>query len=334
MTRRRVVRFRASRLEKIAVWHPIPYSQSSATRRGFTLIELLVVIAIIAVLIALLLPAVQQAREAARRTQCKNNLKQIALAAHNHHDVYLNFPYAILDRQFEQSATDPKTYVTGLIELLPFLERDAVAQRWNPDLPRNSTDDSDGDGYTNAMLQKMLIPTYTCPSMSPPSGPLGGAEERAYCSYLLHSGTQDTTWHPYWAMYGMTSPPAYDGIFMPRWYDYPNVNKEVRIGDVSDGTSNTFLVGETDFKPQGAPSTSYGGVWAYGYCGYSYGSTDNPFNVHNNTNTVYGAYRSEHTGGANFAFTDGSVRFVSESIDNDLYQGLGTRAGNEVLGEF
>ena len=314
---------------------PIPDSRRS--RQGFTLIELLVVIAIIAVLIALLLPAVQQAREAARRAQCKNNLKQIGLAAHNHHGVYGFFPYAILDRQFDQSATDPNTYATGLIELLPFLERDAVAQRWAIEEPRNSTNDADGDGYTNAELQQMLIPSYTCPSMSPPSGPLGGAaEDRGYCSYLLHSGTQNTMWHPYWAFYipGSTSPPEFDGIFMPRWYDYPNVNKEVRIADVLDGTSNTFLAGETDFMPQGVPSTSYGGVWAYGYGGYAFGSTDTPFNVHNNTGNVYGAYRSQHTGGAHFALTDGSVRFVSESIADSLYQSLGTRAGSEVIGEF
>ena len=312
---------------------PIPASRP--LRRGFTLIELLVVIAIIAVLIALLLPAVQQAREAARRTQCKNNLKQIALAAHNHHDVYLNFPYASVNCQPDAVTLSDATWVSGLTLLLPFLERDDIAQRWNPDLPRNSTDDSDGDGYTNATLQQMLIPSYTCPSMSPPSGPL--TEDRAYCSYLLHGGTQEAMYHAYWEMMGMPRPPEYSGIFMPKWYNPETdttYNEEVGMSDVTDGTSNTFLVGETDFKPQGVPSTTMGGVWAYGYIGYCWGTTDVPFNNHDNTGTVYGAYRSEHTGGANFALTDGSVRFVSESIDNDLYQGLGTRAGNEVIGEF
>ena len=179
-------------------------SGSGHPRRGFTLIELLVVIAIIAVLIALLLPAVQQARAAARRASCLNNLKQIALAAHNHHDVHNEFPHGVTDRQPGDTAN---TYSTGLIALLPFLERDDIAQRWDPEEPRNSTVDTDGDGYTNADLQKMLIPTYTCPQMSPPSGPLGGTEERAYCSYLLHAGTQDAVLHPYWMYYGFTEPP-------------------------------------------------------------------------------------------------------------------------------
>jgi len=292
-------------------------------RRGFTLIELLVVIAIIAVLISLLLPAVQQARSAARRTPCTNDLKQMALGIHNFHDVYGKFPYATLDKQPGETAS---SWSTGLIQILPFLERDDVAQRWDEKLPRNSTVDSDGDGYTNATVQKMLIPTYVCPQMSPPSGPLGGAEERGYCSYLPSAGTPDATLHPY--------PPGgveveFDGVILPQKRDL-NVNREARMGEVTDGTSNTFLVGETDFKPQGVASTMYGGVWAYGYIGYAWGTTFHPFNKHDHTSAPYGAFRSEHTGGGNFALTDGSVRFFSENMDNAPYQAFGTRSGGEV----
>jgi prepilin-type N-terminal cleavage/methylation domain-containing protein len=298
--------------------------------RGFTLIELLVVIAIVATLISLLLPAVQQVRAAARRAQCLNNLKQIAIAAHNHHDVKGHFPYAVLDKQPNETTA---TYATGLARLLPYLERDDLARRWDVDQPRNSTADSDGDGYTNAMLQKMLIPAYTCPQMSPPSGPLGGTEERAYCSYLLHAGTADAELYAYWSYFGLTEPPKWAGVFMPRLAAY-SVNKEVRMGDITDGTSNTFLVGETDFKPRGVASTEMGGVWAYGYIGYSWGTTYVPFNKHDNTEAVYGAYRSEHPGSGNFALSDGSVRSLSGNVDNGVYQALGTRAGGEMAAEF
>ena len=113
---------------------------------------------------------------------------------HGYHDVYQVFPYATLDRQPGETAN---TYVTGQILIPAFLEQDAVARRWNPNLPRNSTDDPDGDGTTNASLQTKLIPTYVCPSMTRPTGPLGGAENRAYCSYLFSSGTPDAALYPY-----------------------------------------------------------------------------------------------------------------------------------------
>lgn len=305
-------------------------------RSGFTLIELLVVIAIIAVLVALLLPAVQQARAAARRAQCLNNLKQIALAAHNHHDVHQHFPHGVTDRQPGDTAN---TYESGLIDLLPYLERDDIAQRWDSDEPRDSTVDADGDGYANADLQKLLIPTYLCPQMSPPNGPLGGEEDRAWCSYLLHAGTQDAVLHPYWMYYGFTAAPAYDGIFVPDCWDNAlgrAHNKPVKMSYVTDGTSNTLLVGETDFKPHGVPSTDMGGVWAYGYIGYAWGTTYWPLNMHDHdpADSPLGAYRSEHTGGVNFALADGSVRFFSENIDNTIYEALGTRAGGEVTAEL
>ncbi len=304
---------------------------STVSRRGFTLIELLVVIAIIAILIALLLPAVQQAREAARRTQCKNNIKQIVLATHNFHDTHGKLPYATQDR--EPGAT-ADSWVTGFIQILPFLENDAIAQRWDPEERRDSTADADGDGFTNASLQQYKIPTLLCPTMTEPTGPLGGTEDRAPCSYLFSAGTQDTSLLHYAAYYGGTVP-AYNGAIVPFITDDatdPNQTR-TKFRDVIDGLSNTFLLGETDFAPEGVPSTSMGGVWAFGYIGYTWGTTYNQFNNHNNTGTVYGAFRSQHPGGAHFAMADGSVRFFAETTEQTTLDAYATRAGGEVISE-
>lgn len=304
-------------------------------RSAFTLIELLVVIAIIAILIALLLPAVQQAREAARRSQCKNNLKQVALATHMFHDTFRYFPHAVQDHDETADLSDPdtdnhpaKAWIPGLIQILPYLEQDAVAQRWDPTKKRNDTTDDDGDGYSNADLVQMIVPTYLCPSMTLPSAPL--LDNRAPCSYLFSSGTTDARdFH-----YGTDAP--HDGAIVPLRRDpdmsaSPSYLKKTRMRDITDGTSNTYLIGETDFTPEGVPSTKYGGVWGYGYIGYSWGNTYHPFNKHNNTATIYGAFRSQHPGGAHFAMVDGSVHFFSENMNNELYRELSTRSGGEIV---
>ncbi len=295
-------------------------------RSGFTLIELLVVFAIIAILIALLVPAVQKVRGAAARTQCLNNLKQVALATQGYHDAYKRFPYAVRDYQPNETVA---TYGTGLILILPFLEQDNVARRWDPKQPRNSTVDSDGDGYTNAMLQKMLIPTYICPAMSPPSGPL--PEGRGYCSYIFNAGNPDVSLFHYG-----TPDPIYNGPIVPVKESTiatnaasPNKDAVTTMVMITDGSSNTFLAGETDFMPQGVASTAMGGVWGYGYIGYSWGTTFHPFNKHDHTATAYGGFRSQHDGGSHFALADGSVRFVSNSIPAAVYQAYGSRAGSE-----
>jgi type II secretory pathway pseudopilin PulG len=285
----------------------------------------LVVIAIIAILIGLLLPAVQKVRAAAARTKCQNNLKQMALAVHAFHDGEGFFPYATQDKQPAELA-NPATWVTAHILIFPYLEQDAVARRWDKSKPRNDTSTEATLGYSNASLQKMLVPTYLCPSMTKPTGPLG-AEDRAYCSYLFAAGTPDVTGLHY------APEPTYDGVCVPVKLDSttsPN-KAPTRMMSVTDGTSNTLLIGETDFKPRGVPSTMYGGVWGYGYIGYAWGTTYHPFNKHDHTGTPYGAFRSEHVGGANFALADGSIRFVADRIENATYQALGTRAGGEIV---
>jgi prepilin-type N-terminal cleavage/methylation domain-containing protein/prepilin-type processing-associated H-X9-DG protein len=301
-----------------------------SARPAFTLIELLVVIAIISILASLLVPAVQKVRQSANQAQCQNNLKQIALAVHGYHNAYNKFPYATMDFQPGEEAAASGTYVTAHILILPFLEQDAVAKRWDPKKPRNDASTDATLGYSNASLQKNLVPTFLCPAMNPPNGPL--PEQRGYSSYIFAAGTPDVAqFH-----YGIPDP-RFDGAIIP-------VKNPLKVGNeatpnlaptrmlaIQDGTSNTFLAGETDFRPQGLPSTMMGSVWSYGYIGYAWGSTFHPFNKHDHTATAYGAFRSEHSQGAHFAMVDGSVRFVHEGIKTTTYNALATRAGNETI---
>jgi len=296
---------------------------------------LLVVIAIIAVLIGLLLPAVQKVRAAAARIKCSNNLKQVGLAIHGYHDANNKLPYAVM---YFQPGENTGTYVTGWILILPYLEKDDVAKRWNPKLPRNSTVDHDGDGYTNFSLQQMPIATFNCPSMNPPSAQSGGAlgrapENRSPSSYVFSVGTHS----PYAITYSGIG--AVDGVIVPirnRAYSVDPMqrdqygNQEGKLTDIGDGTSNSLMAGEGDFMPAGTPST-YGPVWAYGYF-YNWAGTSTGINRRGaSTDLQYGAFRSQHPTGANFVMADASVQYLRDSIDPVTFTGLGSRNGGEVV---
>jgi prepilin-type N-terminal cleavage/methylation domain-containing protein/prepilin-type processing-associated H-X9-DG protein len=275
-------------------------------RPGFTLVELLVVIAIIGILVALLLPAVQAAREAGRRAQCQNNLKQSVLALHLYHDVMQRFP----------TVNTPQN-ASLFTAILPFLEQSNVEQLYDyavsPSAPPND--------------QILAIPLkiLRCPSMAPP--PI--EQSSAWSSYVASIGSVYA-----WGTDADNGPVV----------RHTTIPTGTAMASISDGASNTFVIGEMGYQLPNYLFTSgpfagqrRGGntQWPWGYASYSFGSALVWMNtkVHAAPLNESGlhAFRSDHLAGCNFAFTDGSVRFFPDSIDFDLYRALSTRNGGEVV---
>jgi len=321
------------------------------SRNAFTLIELLAVIAIIAILVSLLLPAVQSAREAARKAQCRNNLKQVVLAMHNFHDTHGQLPHLWKQGGSTGSARQP------LMRLLPFLEQADYDE--NPDIRTKS------------------IATYLCPSDPKPAG-----APSTYCSYGVNTGDNNYAWAwmcdgqdpaSYYCIYFPADKMYFNGLIDPTFgASTRNGGQLLRFRDITDGLSNTFAFGERwgeVYNPDtGERVTSgvMGAFWTDTYAtfvtttfnrlntNYDFGATlDWQFSYWN-------AFRSDHAGGAMFAMADGSVRFVSENIDagaeprykypegtaapdrgamnphpgGPLYRALSTRSEGEISAEF
>lgn len=316
------------------------------TWRGFTLIELLVVIAIIAVLIALLLPAVQQAREAARRTQCKNNLKQLGLALHNYHDVFQVFPPGYTARNVTQAS--PVTDETGpgyawSFAILPQMEQTNVYNAVNTLLDSQHPDNM-------AAIANVTLDMFRCPS--DPSDNSFEVTDTNGTQYTLPTSN-------YAGILGYGSVTMNAGKSTGVFYR----NSSVKIRDVLDGTANTICVGERKSIHQfvnGAAAVNANTTWyaavpkvirnagmmmmpsmTEGPGSLVLGHVGQPammgmMQMHSNPNQTNHIvhFSSQHTGGVQFLLCDGSVHMVSENIDYDTFRNLGERADRNVPGEF
>ncbi len=339
-------------------------------RRAFTLIELLVVIAIIAILIGLLLPAVQKVREAANRMSCTNNLKQIGLALHNHHDVRGALPPGGM----QTGANGTACFTTWAVEILPYIEQANLYKQYNQLLPNADPGNTLGLGGDNyAVIGQVRVKTYECPSDTlvgktdrPASGPDTG-RQWMHGSYRAVSGQIQTAiswgcWDTFepakWpgkrfdrkfvgALHGTGV--AYNGVPTPtgtsNGVSVTTMGGPERFADITDGLSNTLMVGENTFIDVPRRAT----FWAYTYASYNQSSVwpesrDITNRYGNNTagsgcwtpGSLYGdqmckrAFGSNHSGGANFGMCDGSVRFVSGSVDMNVLSGMATIQGGEV----
>ena len=293
--------------------------------KGFTLIELLVVIAIIAVLIALLLPAVQQAREAARRTQCRNNMHQIVLALHNYHDAHSSFPIGDMGYASGMYAGGYVGCIqqgTWPVAILPYIDETSLYNAIN--LGDNATSPA------NTTSSSQVLAQYLCPSNANPTL-LGN--NQGLIHYLGNAGMGGHT--------NAATDTYKNGVF----YSWDR-GSTVRIRDIRDGTSNTLLLGESG---EAGNTTLYGtnrhNFWseACARCNcnnarpvvssahYRINANYAEIVADGSANKRFHAFGSYHEGGAFFAFCDGNVRFLSENLDMSTFRALSTRANNEIV---
>ncbi|QDT24831.1 Type II secretion system protein G precursor [Gimesia panareensis] len=296
--------------------------------RGFTLIELLVVIAIIAILIALLLPAVQQAREAARRVTCKNNLMQISLALQNYEMAYEVLPAGVYN-ETGPIKNEPKGYhMSWLSGMLPYLDQPVVFENIDFKQSVYATD--------NQEVRSLRLQVFRCPS-DPMDNPLRSRSENGLELYQTNYGA------------------CYNGSEAP--LDNKNngvmfLNSSIRYDQITDGSSNTIFIGELYYDENSLGWLSGTSASIRNTGSLNYGKAQGGFYGSPRTKTgqsgedsdekpeidpllKMGGFGSFHVGGAHFAFGDGRVIFISENIDAPLFQQMGNRADGKLMkGKF
>ncbi|WP_425617129.1 DUF1559 domain-containing protein [Anatilimnocola sp. NA78] len=316
-------------------------------RRGFTLVELLVVIAIIGVLVALLLPAVQAAREAARRTSCANKIRQLAIAVHNFHDTNNRLPRGAEENVLPTpNPTNSTTNIAGtswIVHSLPFFEQNALYAKYRFDLAYNDP--------INALVGEVVVPTLFCPSGPDPQkhkdpntnltrnvsthyygvmGPAGATNPTTITissvtySYTVGNPVTNGAW-------------AADGMMSQYRTASGSVSslRNIRLADVTDGTSNTLMLAERSRHLPSGQTNDYRS-WIRGNSGGS-GATKNVtnpingvfYNGSNNFNDI--SFGSAHPGGCHFALGDASLRFISANIDMNIYMASASMGGGEVV---
>ena len=315
-------------------------SNRCSRRSAFTLIELLVVIAIIAVLIGLLLPAVQKVREAASRMKCQNNLKQLGLGLHNYHDANGAFPAAVQQVRRQNNPNQVWTH-SWTPYVLPYVEQEALYRQYNFD---QNWDRGSNNAVGGPIRQALSV--FLCPST--PGGPTSRKipSNRGPTDY---AATTERNWpnaflstpEPLKSAQWGTGDPFFIGILGKTTR---NTKSERRITDITDGTTNTFLLGECAgrnnlyFRGALQPGSASNGPWAAPNARLQLGGF-NPANPSSPTGPCTVScvndkeFYSFHTGGANACMGDGSVRFVRASTSMDVLLALLTRARGEVISD-
>jgi prepilin-type N-terminal cleavage/methylation domain-containing protein/prepilin-type processing-associated H-X9-DG protein len=336
-------------------------SQNGRPRHlGFTLIELLVVIAIIAVLVALLLPAVQQAREAARRSQCKNNLKQLGLALLNYHDTFGKMPPGVVNPGIQANSAEPWTNNCATqcmnspwsLMILPYIDQQSLYNQLNFSIAMGGAQRSgSGPTVTNGALFTSRLSVFACPSDTPYLEPMN---QGGTAHYAITNGYRSSYWYPDTGSYmenftaytatplyeqdswnisvtlgtGVTASIPHKGMF--------GINGACRIGDVRDGTSNTMMLVETPFRKNASVYGPYWNAWTYTsgvYFGQPPNNKQGCGGGGNGCPYAWGA-GSAHSGGTQYLRADGSVGFMSDNILLTNVLLLTAIGDGQILGEL